>query len=69
MASTGGGQQVPIHIKDEYLNYIDDLFENYAIEVERACPLLCSEFGIDVTEAEAAVKFWTRKYGRRLRDS
>ena len=56
----------PSFVRDEYLDYLDELFENYAVDVERARPILCSTFHLAEPEAEATLKFWTSSFGRRL---
>jgi len=66
MATTIGGSTKPAFVRDEHLDYLDELFESYAVEVRRAPPLLCSAFQLGEREAEVIVEFWRSTFGRRL---
>ncbi len=66
MAATIGDPTRPEFVRDEHLDYLDELSESYAVEVRRAPPLLCSAFQLGEREAEVIVEFWRSKFGRRL---
>ena len=66
MATTIEDPTTPGFVSDEHLDYLDELFESYAVEVRRASPMLCSAFQLGEREAEAIVEFWRSTFGRRL---
>ena len=66
MATTLGGPARPAFVTDEHLEYLDELFECYAVDVCRASPMLSSAFQLREPEADAIVEFWTNAFGRRL---
>ncbi len=66
MATTIGDPTRPAFVSDEHLDYLDELFESYAVEVYRAPPMLCSAFQLGEREAEVIVEFWKSTFGRSL---
>ena len=53
-------------IRHEHLDYLDELFESYAVDLTHARPMLREVFDLDEPQAEATTEFWTRSFGRRL---
>lgn len=68
MAATSTFAFRPAFMKEEHLEYLDELFESYAVDIRRAGPMLSDAFGIDETDAGRVVAFWTSAFGRRLSD-
>ena len=66
MATTIGDPTRLAFVRDEHLDYLDELFESYAVEPRRASPMLCLVFRLGEREAEAVVEFWRSTFGRRL---
>ena len=66
MATTIGDPARPGFVSDEHLDYLDELFESYAVNPGCASPMLCSAFQLGEREAEVIVEFWRSAFGRRL---
>ena len=56
----------PEFVRDEHLDYLDELFESYAVDSGRVSLMLCSVFRVGELEAVAIVEFWLNTFGRRL---
>jgi len=56
----------PSFVRDEHLEYLDELFESYSLDMKRAVPLLETAYRLDKPVAEATVAFWEDSFGRRL---
>ena len=69
MATTIGDPTRPAFVTEGHLDYLDDLFDSYAIDVRRAPPMLCTAFRLGAQEAQAVVEFWRSTFGRRLTGS
>ena len=69
MATTIGDPTRPAFVTDGHLDYLDGLFDSYAIDARGAPPLLCTAFRLGQQEAEAVVEFWHSTLGRRLTGS
>ena len=69
MATTLGDPTRPAFVSDGHLDYLDDLFDSYSIDVRRAPPMLCTVSRLGEREAEAVVEFWSSTFGRRLTGS
>ncbi len=69
MATTIGDPNKPAFVRDEHLDYLDELFESYAVDPGRASPMLCSAFQLGELEALAIVEFWLNTFGRRFTQS
>ena len=59
----------PSFVSDGHLDYLDGLFDSYAIDPRGASPMLCTAFRLGQQEAEAVVEFWRSTSGRRLKGS
>ena len=66
MAATIGDPTRPEFVRDEHLDYLDELFESYAVDPGRVSLMLCSVFRVGELEAVAIVEFWLNTFGRRL---
>ena len=66
MATTIGGSTKPAFVRDEHLDYLDELFESNAVDPGRVSLMLCSVFRVGELEAVAIVEFWLNTFGRRL---
>ncbi len=69
MATTIGDPTRPEFVRDEHLDYLDELFESYAVNPGCASPMLCSVFRVGELEAVAIVEFWLNTFGRRFTQS
>ena len=47
----------PSFVSDGHLDYLDGLFDSYAIDPRGASPMLCTAFRLGQQEAEAVVEF------------
>jgi len=80
MAITIGGPTRPAFVRNEHLDYLDELFESYAVDPRRVSPpstvskrrhrilsaMLGLVFRLGEREAGAIVEFWRSTFGRRL---
>ncbi len=69
MATTFGDPTRPEFVRDEYLDYLDELFASYAVDPGRVSLMLCSAFRVGELEAEVIVEFWLNTFGRRFTQS
>ena len=64
--ATAAANERPTFISEAHLDYLDELFESYSLEMSRATPLLRTAFRLSEPEAKAAVTFWEKSFGKRV---
>ncbi len=64
--ATSAATERPSFISEAYLDYLDELFESYSLDMRRATPLLRTAFRLSEPEAQATVVFWEKSFGKRM---
>ena len=55
----------PKFVKDEYLEYLDDLRESGATNMFGASPYLQEKFGFSKADARLVLSYWTESFSER----